>query len=161
MRMLIPIRSALPVKQLFTACLLAGLGCSGSGEEIVSVKGTVTRKNEPVANIVVAFVPQTKSETGVSTGLTDEDGNYSLTVASTGSSGAVVGPHKVWVSLPREPPTVDKEEKQRLAKERKGKRANDQRSAELAGILKKYGQLEKTPLTVEVKGGAPIDLKLD
>jgi hypothetical protein len=156
--MLMQIPRPLLVKQLFTACLLAGLGCGGSGEEVVSVTGTVTHKNEPVAGIVVAFVPQAQTQTGVSTGQTDEDGKYTLTVASTGSSGAVVGAHKVWVSLPREPPAVDKEEKQRIAKERKGKPAE---KGPLAAILKKYGQLEKTPLTVEVKGGEPIDIKLD
>jgi hypothetical protein len=33
--------------------------------------------------------------------------------------------------------------------------------ADTAEILKKYGKLDKTPLTVEVKGDQPIDLKLD
>jgi hypothetical protein len=142
--------------------LLAGLGCGGSGEKTVSVTGKVTHNDQPVSGIIVSFVPQAETKTGVSTGKTDENGNYKLTIASSGSRGAVVGTHKVWVSLPREPPEpVDKEEKAKMRKLKKGTLANEKLTADLAAILKKYGRLEKTPLTVEVKGGEPIDLKLD
>jgi hypothetical protein len=158
MRTLMQIPRPLLVRQLLTASLLAALGCDGSGEKTVSVTGKVTYKDQPVAGIIVSFVPQTQTQTGVSTGETDENGNYKLTVASTGRSGAVVGTHKVWVSRPRKPPEpVDKEAKQK----KKGTLAGEKLPADLAAILKKYGQLEKTPLTVEVKGGEPIDLKLD
>jgi hypothetical protein len=152
----------LPVLLLLTACFLGTLGCGGS-EKIVSVAGTVTHDGKPVEGIIVSFVPQTQTKTGVSTGETDEKGNYELTVADSGSNGAVVGTHKVWVSLPREPPEpVDKEERQRMMKQKKKKTlASQNPPGKLAAILKKYGQLEKTPLTVEVKGGEPIDLKLD
>jgi hypothetical protein len=159
--MLMQIRRSFPVRQLFTACLLAGLGCGGSGEKTVSVTGKVTHKDQPVPGIIVSFVPQVQTQTGVSTGETDENGNYKLKVASTGSSGAVVGTHKVWVSLPREEPQpVDKEEKARMKKQKKKGPAAEKPPADYAAILKKYGQLEKTPLVVEVKGD-PIDLKLD
>ena len=64
--------------------------------------------------------------------------------------------------LPREPPEpVDKVEKQKMRKQKKGTLASEKATADLAAILKKYGRLDKTPLTVEVKGGEPIDLKLD
>ncbi|HZV07334.1 MAG TPA: hypothetical protein VE999_19785 [Gemmataceae bacterium] len=150
------------VRPLLIVCLLAGLGCDGSGEKTVSVTGKVTHNDQPVAGIVVSFVPQVETKTGVSTGQTDDNGNYKLKVARTGSSGAVVGTHKVWVSLPRTPPEpVDKEERAKLRKLKKGTPANEKTTADLAAILKKYGNLEKTPLTVEVKGGESIDLKLD
>jgi hypothetical protein len=101
------------------------------------------------------------TETGVSSGETDQDGKYTLTVAKTGSKGAVAGKHKVWVSLPRTgEPTLD--DKELRAGKGKAKAATAAKvPAELAPILKTYGNLEKTPLTVEVKGGEPIDLKLD
>jgi hypothetical protein len=144
---------------LLTACLLGGSGCGGS-EKVISVKGKVTRNGKPVAGIMVSFVPQNATKTGVSTGETDDNGFYELTVFKTGSSGAVVGKHKVWVSLPREPPEpVDKEAKMKTKK--KGTPATEKQPADLADILKKYGNPDKTPLIVEVKGGEPIDLKLD
>jgi hypothetical protein len=141
---------------LVTVCFLSGSGCGG-GEKVVSVSGTVTHNGQPVSGIVVSFVPDATTETGVSTGETDENGKYTLTVVKTGSSGAVVGKHKVWVSLPREPPAdkVDKPGKP------KAKAPTTAAQADLAPVLKKYGSLEKSPLSVEVKGSEPIDLKLD
>jgi hypothetical protein len=143
---------------LFAAvCVLSVSGCGG-GERVVSVSGTVTHNGQPVPGIVVSFVPQSVTETGVSTGETDQDGKYSLTVVKSGSSGAVVGKHKVWISPPREAPSAsDKEDK---PKKQKAKTTAAKVPAELAPILKKYGSLEKSPLTVEVTGET-IDLKLD
>jgi len=145
---------------LLSACVLGSSGCGGS-DNIVAVSGRVTRNNKPVPGVVVSFVPQATTASGPSTGTTDEDGKYTLTIAKTGWGGAVVGTHKVWVSLPRDPPPFDdskKEEKkhQPPRKPTAGKPAD----ADMAAILKKYGQLDKTPLTVDVKGD-PIDLKLD
>jgi hypothetical protein len=147
---------------LLAACFLSCSGCGGP-EKTVTVTGTVTHNGKPVEGLVVAFVPQIQTKTGASTGETDENGKYELTVASTGSSGAVVGTHKVWVSLPREPPQpVAKEERARLRKEKKKVTpATEKQPADIAAILKKYGSLAKTPLTVEVKGGERIDLQLD
>jgi hypothetical protein len=150
---------------LLAACAVSCLGCGGK-EKIVSVTGRVTHNDNPVPNITVSFVPQEATETGVSTGKTDENGRYKLYVAKTGGSGAVVGSHKVWVSLPRETAKpVDKDEKMVKKREekknkKKGSLAAETLPADTAQILKKYGRLDKTPLTVEVKGD-PIDLKLD
>jgi hypothetical protein len=44
---------------------------------------------------------------------------------------------------------------------KKGPSTAESVPAELASILKKYGNQQKTPLTVEVKGGESVDLKLD
>jgi hypothetical protein len=155
----------LPVVLLLTTCLLSGSGCGGN-DKIVAVTGKVTHEGKPVAGMIVSFVPQMQTESGTSTGETDENGEYSLTVFNTGQSGAVVGTHKVWVSLPHEPvEPVDKEdrmEKMRVEKKTKKRRspATETLPPDTAQILKKYGRLDKTPLTVEVMGG-PIDLKLD
>jgi hypothetical protein len=156
-----PIPRAFALTWIVTACLVCGSGCGG--EKVVSVWGQVTHNGKPVDGIVVSFVPQAHTQTGASSGETDENGKYELTVASTGSSGAVVGTHKVWVSLPREPPQpVAKEERARLRKEKKKVTpATEKQPADIAAILKKYGSLAKTPLTVEVKGGERIDLQLD
>jgi hypothetical protein len=121
------------------------------------VSGTVTHKGQPVAGLVVSFVPELATETGVSTGQTDDSGNYKLTVVKTGSSGAVVGSHKVWVSRPRDA-FVEPGDK---SKKNAANATNANPPADLVEILEKYGNLEKTPLTIVVKGGEPIDLKLD
>lgn len=149
---------------LVTLGMLTSSGC-GSREKVVAVSGTVTHNGQPVPGIVVSFVPEAQTETGVSTGETDASGKYNLTVVRTGSSGAVVGIHKVWVSLPREPfvdPT-DKEETAKLTKLKKkaAAAAAVKPPADVGEILKKYGSLDKSTLTKEVKGGEPIDLKLD
>ena len=147
---------------LVAVVLLVSSGCGGK-EKVVSVSGKVTHNGEPVPGLVVSFVPETATETGVSTGKTDDNGMYKLTVVKTGSSGAVVGTHKVWVSLPRE--FVDPTDKEERAKMRKQKMKVPPTAAkppvDLAEILKKYGNLDKSTLTKEVKGGDPIDLKLD
>ena len=145
-------------------CVLSCTGCGGSNEKVVRVSGKVTRNGSPVDGLVVSFVPVEQTETGVSTGSTDESGNYSLTVVHTGQSGAVVGTHKIWVSRPREP-FVDPADKEEVAKLKKLKKkaapTSPKPPAELADILKKYGSLDNSKLTVEVKGGAPIDIQLD
>ncbi|WP_171474834.1 Ig-like domain-containing protein [Frigoriglobus tundricola] len=120
----------------------------------------MTHNGQPVPGLVISFVPEAASETGVSSGETDESGKYSLKVAKTGSGGAVVGKHKVWVSLPREAPSGDKGDKPNKPKA-KAAATSSAVPTELAAVLKKYGSLEKTPLSIEVKGGEPIDLKLD
>lgn len=141
---------------IFTACLLGSLGCNGGSEKVVTVTGRVTHNDKPVAGLVVSFVPQATTTVGVSTGTTDSDGNYKLTVSNTGSSGAVVGTHKVWVSLPHQAEESDPEEKKKF------KRTPPTNvPAEMTVILKKYGDLAKTPLTVEVTGDEPLNLKLD
>jgi hypothetical protein len=143
---------------LVAAYVLSSAGCGG-GERVVSVAGTVTYNGQPVPGLVVSFVPEGVTETGVSSGETDPSGKYSLKVAKTGSSGAVVGKHKVWVSLPREAPADGTSDKPNKPKAKGATGTNV--PAEVAAVLKKYGSLEKTPLTVEVKGDEPIDLKLD
>jgi hypothetical protein len=159
MQLLINVLRPVSLALLVTGCFLSSSGCGGS-ERVVSVSGTVTHNGQPVSGIVVSFVPEGVTETGVSSGETDQDGKYSLKVVKSGSSGAVVGKHKVWVSLPREAPVDDKEA--RAGKQKTNAATTAPKApADLAPILKKYGNLEKSPLTVEVKGGEPIDLKLD
>ncbi len=75
----------------------------------------------------------------------------------------MVGAHKVWVSLPREfvDPTV-KDDAARIKNQKtKTAPAGAKPPPDMAPILKAYGSLDKSPLKVEVKGGAPIDLTLD
>jgi hypothetical protein len=162
MRILRIVSRPFSVALLVAVCFLSISGCGGS-ESVVSVSGTVTHNGQPVPGLVVSFVPQAASETGVSTGQTDDSGKYDLTVVKSGRRGAVVGTHKVWVSRPREPfvEPGDRGESDKPKKQKKATPATARPPADLDQILKKYGNLDKSPLTVDVKGGAPIDLKLD
>jgi hypothetical protein len=162
MRTLTHLPCRLGVVFFLTAYLLSASGCGGGGgENVVAVTGRVTHKDNPVAHIVVSFVPKNQTQIGVSTGTTDEDGRYTLTVAKTGRRGAVVGPHKVWISLPREDPPVLGGERKNEREKKKKTPAPNLPPADLAATLKRYGSLERTPLSVEVTSGQPIDLKLD
>ena len=115
----------------------------------------------PAVPGLVSFACE-RYETGVSTARRMK--RSTLKVVKSGKSGAVVGSHKVWVSRPREP-FVEPSEKEETAKLNRLKKKAASTSAkppvDLAEILKKYGNLDKSPLTKEVKGGEPMDLKLD
>lgn len=148
------------VKFLLASCWLAGLGCGGS-DKIVMVAGRVTHNNQPVPGLVIAFVPQTETDLGVSTGKTNESGHYDLVNAKTGGRGAVLGPHKVWVSLPTDSLGPLSEEEKKRQSTMKFRRGREKPSAEMEKILRKYGSVDRTPLTVEVKAGEQIDLQLD
>lgn len=142
-----------PLIQILMMLVCFGVsGCGSSNERVVSVSGKVTRNNAPMQGLVVAFVPQQPSELGVSTGTTDAGGNYSLKLAKTGGSGAVVGQHKVWISLPRKP---------EMNKKKGGEIQENELAPDLQEILEKYGNQQMTPLLKEVKGDGPIDFQLD
>jgi hypothetical protein len=80
--------------------LMLGPGC-GSGK-FAPVSGTVTMNGKPLAGATVIFSPIAKEgsiDAGPgSSGKTNEKGEYTLT-SDTGRTGAVVGKHRVSVSL--------------------------------------------------------------
>jgi hypothetical protein len=63
------------------------------------VSGTVTMDGKPLANVAVLFQPigGTLNPGPGSSGRTDENGGYTLTVMGGGGKGAVVGLHRVEV----------------------------------------------------------------
>jgi|SRR5215469_11396981 len=80
--------------------LVFGLGC-GSGK-FAPVSGTVTMNGKPLAGALVIFSPVAKEgriDAGIgSSGKTNDKGEYTLT-SDTGRPGALVGKHRVSVSL--------------------------------------------------------------
>jgi hypothetical protein len=75
-------------------------GCGKNPHRLAPVSGRVTMDGNPLANAVVAFLPDTKpgAKPGpTSRGETDKDGRYTLT-SSEGKPGAVVGAGKVRIS---------------------------------------------------------------
>jgi hypothetical protein len=85
---------------LLAFSLVLGLGC-GSGK-FAPVSGTVTMNGKPLAGATVMFSPIAKEgsiDAGPgSGGKTNEKGEYTLT-SDTGRNGALVGKHRVSISL--------------------------------------------------------------
>jgi len=78
------------------------LGC-GTSTKLAPVSGTVTMNSKPLAGASVNFEPQSGDKKSLeaplnSTGKTNEKGEYSLETIK-GQPGAVVGKHKVYISL--------------------------------------------------------------
>jgi hypothetical protein len=72
-------------------------GCGKNPHRLAPVSGMVTMDGEPLANALVAFLPDTKpgaKPSPTSRGETDKDGRYWLT-SSEDKPGAVVGMSKV------------------------------------------------------------------
>ena len=84
--------------------LVAVQGCGGGGVRFVPVTGKVTMDGKPLAKAAVTFIPQAKPGSeiagNVSSGLTDENGQYTLKASTKDGEkdGAQVGKHKVTIS---------------------------------------------------------------
>jgi hypothetical protein len=84
-------------------CLLAvpALGCGSSGS-LAPVSGVVTADGKPLVGATVSFLPEPikgSTEAPVpSSGKTNDKGEYTLRTAA-GQDGALVGRHKVTISL--------------------------------------------------------------
>ncbi|NLF68974.1 MAG: carboxypeptidase regulatory-like domain-containing protein [Candidatus Anammoximicrobium sp.] len=85
------------------------LGCGGtSGPELGKVKGTVTQKGKPLADVDVMFLPERGAP---SSAKTDAAGNFELKF-NDGRPGAVPGKHQVLITIPGTelpPPTGDEQ----------------------------------------------------
>jgi hypothetical protein len=118
--------------------ILVLVGCSRapSYTQNESVEGTVTLDGQPVANVVVQFVPNIDPEVQapMSSGSTDEKGHFRLTCDNK-RPGAVVGKHNVVVLAGRAGAADEDEAKG-------GQRGK--------GIPAVYGVAAKTPLKIEV-----------
>jgi hypothetical protein len=77
-----------------SVCCLSLLGCGGGGVATSPVSGTVTLDGQPLANVMVSFMP--KEGGPAASSLTDASGKYSLVTA--GKKGAVLGKHTVKVT---------------------------------------------------------------
>ncbi len=76
--------------------LVLTVGCSGGDRpELVEVSGTITKNGKPFVDAMVEFYPEASA--GVSCGMTDSDGNFTLNY-STGQPGAAIGKHTVNVT---------------------------------------------------------------
>lgn len=91
------------------AALVAAAGCGGDGPKYVPVSGVVKVDGQPYKGAVVSFQPVGGKENASpgrgSSALTDANGRYSLLV-DDGTTGAVVGKHKVRIQTKRDDPAA-------------------------------------------------------
>lgn len=76
-------------------------GCGESDLNTVSVSGVITLNGKPLENAAVMFKPLATNvkEAPDSTGITDSEGRYTLKVTTTGQPGAMIGKHRVSITL--------------------------------------------------------------
>jgi hypothetical protein len=126
--------------------VLPPAGCSGGPYGTARVSGRVTLNGQPLAHAAVTFQPiapsgQFNPGPG-SGGFTDADGRYTLKLIGTDSTGAVVGKHKVRITLVPQDNSADDRQK---------------RSKELPA---KYNKKTKLEYDVPPGGTASADFQL-
>ena len=123
---------------LMTLLLFTGCG----GEDLKQIKGTVTHKGKPVANLYLTFMPGDPQTQPASSSSTDKDGKFELKIGSTG--GVVPGKYTVTCSDP--------------AAMMGGKSSDD---ADYAVVCKKYAQGTSTYIIEVKESNRNLELKLD
>lgn len=78
-------------------------GCGGDPYKVAPISGTVTLNGKPLANASVTFAPVATGGTiepgPSSAGTTDADGRFTLELIGKDGRGAVIGKHKVRISI--------------------------------------------------------------
>ena len=128
---------------LFSTILLTTLFFAGcGGDDLKQIKGTVTHKGKPVANLYLTFMPGDPKTQPASSSSTDKNGKFELKIGSAG--GVVPGKYTVTCSDP--------------AAAMGGKSSDD---PDYAVVCKKYAQGTST-YSIEVKeSNSNLELKLD
>jgi hypothetical protein len=129
------------------AALALVLGVSGCRSELVDASGKLTYKGKPVPSVLVMFQPEDGSRR--STGVTDDDGRFSLRFSRT-QTGVKRGRHTIVLKY------------EVSAEEELGKKKSPL-SKELKAIIpSKYGDPKKSPLHREVtENGQFFDIDLE
>ncbi|HJZ53797.1 MAG TPA: carboxypeptidase-like regulatory domain-containing protein [Gemmataceae bacterium] len=78
--------------------LLLVAGCSG-GPDLAPVSGRITLDGKPLADATVGFYPVGANTDVMSTGRTNSNGEYSLKTVMKNQPGAVVGQHRVSITV--------------------------------------------------------------
>jgi hypothetical protein len=138
---------------LAALALLAG-GCSRGPYQVAPVSGRITLNGKPVPSAAVLFqpvAPEGNINPGPgSTGITDADGRYTLTLTRLdGAKGAVVGKHKVRIAAHDDTPQDPSDDRPRRPKK------------QLVKIPAKYNQIEALlEFDVPAKGTTSADFAM-
>jgi hypothetical protein len=93
--------------------LVAALGCGG--DKVVPVSGTISLNGKPLPDAYVVFESVEGDASKNATGVTDDDGVYSLAIAD-GREGCRVGAHRVMMTTV--PPDAMDDERTPLPKDK-------------------------------------------
>lgn len=82
------------------AAALVLVGCGKAPPEIVPVSGRVTLDGQPLPNVEVRFIPTVTGLDGnmIGTGVTDDEGNYTLRLPGKTESGACACECKITIT---------------------------------------------------------------
>ncbi len=130
---------------LLGVCLL---GC-GQKYNLVEVKGTAKLRNVPLKGVRLDFIPEPGTDGPLATGVTDEQGNFTI------RPGAVAGWHMVTVV---DPLAVGGDDLEDPLNPKKGRAAP--KKSPNPPIPSQYLSQATTSLKVEVKPGQPVELTL-
>jgi len=98
-------------RSLIVIVAAASIAGCGQAYKIAPVSGRITLDGKPLANATVQFYPVAPPGTDpgpTSIGHTNEDGRYSLALIDGGTLGAMVGKHKVFITVNPKPDPNDK-----------------------------------------------------
>jgi hypothetical protein len=128
---------------IVVCCLAAASGCSPDGP-ICEVSGLATHSGQPLANLVIHFSDKSGQKGGA---VTDNEGRFKV-LQPSGRAGIQAGSYSVWLSLPSAP-----------KEDEAGKRnLRPRKDPDLAVILEKYGNAQKTAKTIEIKSSEELQL---
>jgi len=135
---------------------LAGAGCGGADKPI-SVRGTVTLGDKPLAGATVVFIPD-GDKGRQANGTTGKDGSFQLTTFKP-DDGALAGNYKVVVqhaSGVEAPPAAN------MRDAMKGQADAVKKTRPPASdVPAQYSDPGKTPLKQKVPPDGPVQIKLD
>ncbi len=127
------------------AALVLLLALAGCNSRLVRVSGRITYHGQPVPSTLVTFLPDSGGR--ASHGLTDDNGNFTLTYSRT-EVGATRGHDTVFLTY-------------HLSNEEELKEAPPKASPELKAVISRYGNPETSPLHYEIThSGQFIDIEL-
>ena len=126
--------------------LTAAVGVSGCGGDLVNATGRLTYKGKAVPSTLVIFLPEDGSRR--STGLTDDDGNFTMRFSRT-HSGVKLGKHTVYLRYD-------------VSAEEETHQIPPKASRELRAVIARYGDPKTSPLHYEVtRSGQVFEIPLE
>lgn len=88
--------SRLAVPNIIVVVAVSVAGCGGDSFELADVSGKVTIDGSPAASLSVTFQPEGDDlEAPNSYGITDEKGEYQLSIVTGSRTGAIPGKHRI------------------------------------------------------------------
>lgn len=134
----------------FSLCvgIVTLVGCGNAPPEIVPISGSVTLGGKPLSKAEVQFLPLAEGLDGsyIATGVTDEEGKFSLSLRGDKGAGCVACSCKVMI---KEAP-MPEEVRAAYNTKRHGMYLKYQSSLKNRPIPEKYTSLRQTPLKYDV-----------